>query len=86
MQHPIAKEGFSYDIKALTNCDACVLVLPSGRSASFEFGYAVGQGKKAAIVMFDKCEPELMYLGSDILTDMDELFNWSNLNGGIIKV
>lgn len=77
LEHPIAKRGFSYDMNALEECTACVLVLPSGRSASFEFGWAIGHGKRGAVVMFEKCEPELMYLGNSILTTPDELFDWA---------
>jgi hypothetical protein len=77
LEHPIAKRGFDYDMNALRDCDACVLVLPSGRSASFEFGWAIGAGKAGAVVMFDACEPELMYLGNPILTTPDELFDWA---------
>lgn len=75
LQHPTAAVGFLYDIEALKACDACVLVLPSGRSASYELGYAMGQGKRGAVVMFDRAEPELMYREAEILTSMDELFN-----------
>lgn len=77
LEHPIAKAGFALDMNALRECDACVLVLPSGRSASFEFGWAIGNGKRGAVVMFDACEPELMYLGSPILTTTDELLDWA---------
>lgn len=77
LDHPIAAAGFDLDMHALRNCDACVLVLPSGRSASFEFGWAIGNGKQGAVVMFEKCEPELMYRGSPILTTTDELFDWA---------
>ena len=77
LEHPIAKAGFKNDIDALEACDACVLVLPSGRSASWEFGYALGQGKSGAVVMFEKFEPELMYLGNPILTTPDEVFDWA---------
>lgn len=82
LQHDVAKRGYEFDINALRECDACVLVLPSGRSASWEFGYACGQGKESAVVMFDKCEPELMYRESPILTSMNELFDWSEQHGG----
>ena len=77
LEHPIAKAGFKSDIDALHGCDACVLVLPSGRSASWEFGYALGQRKRGAVVMFHECEPELMYLGNPILTTPDELIDWA---------
>lgn len=75
--HPIAQAGFRLDMDALRQCDACVLVLPSGRSASFEFGWAIGNGKQGAVVMFDACEPELMYLGQPILTTPSELLDWA---------
>ena len=77
LEHPVAKRGFDYDMKALRNCDACVLVLPSGRSASFEFGWSIGAGKRGAVVMFEACEPELMYRGNPILTTPDEIFDWA---------
>lgn len=75
LKHPIAERGYSFDINALKACDACVLVLPSGRSASWEFGYAMGQGKRGAVVIFDKAEPELMYREAEIITSMDDLFD-----------
>jgi hypothetical protein len=34
LKHPIAQAGFALDMNALRACEACVLVLPSGRSAS----------------------------------------------------
>ena len=73
LQHPIAKRGYGYDITALRECDCCVLVLPSGRSASWEFGYAMGQGKRGIVAQFDKIEPELMYREATITTSMREL-------------
>lgn len=75
LQHPIAVKGYSYDIEALKACDACVLVLPSGRSASWEFGYAMGQGKKGYVIQLGEVEPELMYREATILTTMNELFD-----------
>lgn len=74
LQHPIAADGYRHDIDALNACDACVLVLPSGRSASWEFGYAMGAGKRGSVVMFEACEPELMYREAEILTSMTEVF------------
>ena len=75
LKHPVAKAGYSLDINALRSCNACVLVLPSGRSASWEFGYAMGQGKRGAVVQFDAIEPELMYREAEIITNMDELLS-----------
>jgi hypothetical protein len=73
LTHPIAKEGYRLDIKAVRSCDTAVLVLPSGRSASWEFGYMMGQGKPGYVVMFEPCEPELMYSEAQILVTSDEL-------------
>lgn len=75
LQHPIAKAGYKLDIDALHACDAVVLVLPSGRSASWEFGYAISAGKPGYVVLFDAFEPELMYREATLLTTMDELFD-----------
>ena len=77
LQHPIAQAGYALDMAALTACDACVLVLPSGRSASYEFGRAIGAGKRGAIVMFEACEPGLMYRASPIVTTREELMAWA---------
>lgn len=79
LDHPIAKAGHKLDMDALRNCDACVLVLPSGRSASWEFGWACGAGKQGAVVMLESCEPELMYLGYPILTSTPELLDWGGM-------
>lgn len=77
LEHPISVRGFETDMFALRQCEACVLVLPSGRSASFEFGWAIGAGKPGAVVMFEKCEPELMYLGNPIIASTEELMDWA---------
>jgi hypothetical protein len=76
LQHPIAKAGYSSDIQALRECDACLLVLPSGRSASFELGYALGSGKRVAVLQLGPAEPELMYSEATILSSMEELEAW----------
>jgi hypothetical protein len=75
LKHPIAEKGYSFDINALRACDAVVFVLPCGRSASWEFGYAMGQGKRGYVVAFEPCEPELMFREATILTNPDELFD-----------
>ena len=63
LQHEISQAGFRSDKEALDWCDTCVLLLPCGRSAHLEAGYAIGQCKPTIIVLdADKFEPELMYL------------------------
>lgn len=75
LEHPIARAGYANDIAALRECDAVVLVLPSGRSASWEFGYAMARDKPGVVVQFEKFEPELMYSGAAFVTSMTELFD-----------
>jgi hypothetical protein len=61
--HQAAVRGFAFDKAGLDWCDTLVLVLPCGRSAHLEAGYAVGQGKEVVILLHeDRFEPELMYL------------------------
>ncbi len=63
LSNPIALQGFKYDKEGLDWCDTCVLLLPCGKSAHLEAGYAIGQGKPTLVVLHtDRFEPELMYL------------------------
>lgn len=70
-----AREGFWSDKNALDWCDTCVLILPCGRSAHLEAGYAKGRGKEVFVLLHeDKFEPELMYLLCDgIYHEIDPL-------------
>lgn len=65
LEHPLAQKGFESDMRALENCDACVLLLPCGKSAHLELGYAVGARKMTLVLMEQSSEPELMYLMVD---------------------
>lgn len=70
-----AKRGFAYDMSALQRAYATVLVLPCGRSAHLELGYAVGM-RQRTIVLLDTplSEPELMYKMVDrICVNMSEV-------------
>ncbi len=60
LSHPIAMDGFAADLEGLRWCDVVVLVMPCGRSAHLELGWAIGAGKTTAILL-DAGEPELMY-------------------------
>jgi hypothetical protein len=76
LRHPIARKGFALDDAALRGCDACVLVMPCGRSAHLEAGFAMGQGKPVVVYIPEPCEPELMYgLAGEhcIALDLDEI-------------
>ncbi len=73
LQHPIACRGFAEDMSAIEAADAIVLVMPCGRSAHLEFGYAVGKGKLGIILLSDG-EPELMYrMADNVCTTLGEV-------------
>jgi len=73
LESPIAEAGFENDMAALRECDACVLVLPCGKSAHLEAGYAAGAPDKKLCILIPPCieatEPELMYKMADCVTD-----------------
>ncbi|MBQ9201036.1 MAG: hypothetical protein IJ154_01515 [Bacteroidales bacterium] len=74
MDHPIAQAGFKTDFDAMLWADACVLVLPCGRSAHTEAGWLKGAGIKTIVYMPQAQEPELMYKLFDKVTgSLDEV-------------
>lgn len=76
LTHPVACAGFKSDFDAMKWADACVLLLPCGRSAHIEAGYFVGANKPLYIVLAPDNEPELMYLmANGIFVNPGELLN-----------
>lgn len=77
IEHPVAVDGYRKDLEAMEKADTFVLVLPCGRSAHLELGWAVGAGKRTAILLDDPCTPELMYRMVDHLaTSVFDLLGW----------
>jgi hypothetical protein len=77
IEHPVAVAGYGRDFEAMERADAFVLVLPCGRSAHLELGWAVGAGKRTAVLLEDPCEPELMYRMVDFLApSLFDLLGW----------
>lgn len=78
LKHHIAELGYYNDFAAMNRCDVMVLVLPSGRSAHLELGWAVGVGKHTAILTLeDRTEPELMVkMCGHIATSYGDLETW----------
>lgn len=73
LEHPIAISGFNSDWNAMQWADACVMVMPCGRSAHIESGYFVG-AKKPLIILLSQAEPELMYkMATRICVNLDEV-------------
>lgn len=76
LDHPIAVDGYALDFDALKAADACVLLLPCGRSAHLEAGWAAGAGKPLLVVLSDECEPELMYrMATSLCLHLDEVLS-----------
>ena len=69
LDHPVAEKGFQADSRAMEWADACVLVLPCGRSAHTEAGWFAGKGVKTIVYIPEKQEPELMYKLFDAVVD-----------------
>jgi hypothetical protein len=70
-------EGFESDFGAMKEADVFVLVLPCGRSAHLELGWAVGAGKRTAILLDDPCTPDLMYRMVDFVApNVMDLLDW----------
>jgi hypothetical protein len=73
---PTALQAYHRDRKALDEADAVILIMPCGRSAHLELGYAVGRGTPSAILLSDG-EPELMYsLADRLCTTFTEISEW----------
>lgn len=74
LHHPRAEKQFQNDIKAMDECDTCVLVLPCGRSAHTEAGWFTGKGRQTIVLIPEKQEPELMYkLFSAVCCSIEEV-------------
>ena len=79
LEHPVARQGFCLDWDAMRWADACVMVLPCGRSAHLESGYFVG-AKKPLIILLAPGEPELMYkMANHVSLDLSDIINWLSL-------
>lgn len=77
VNHPRAIDGFYSDYDAMEWADTCVLVLPCGKSAHLELGWAVGSKRQTAILLEDPVEPELMYRMVDYLAmSVSDLISW----------
>lgn len=88
LKHPAADAGYSADYDAMCIADTFILVLPCGRSAHLELGWAVGAhtfGKNAVntAILLDADQndgmvtPELMYkMANVILPSFDDMLTW----------
>lgn len=84
LTHSVARAGFRKDMNALRSAAATVLVLPCGRSAHLELGWATGHGQRTVVLLDDPMsEPELMYLmNTCICVSLEEVLSALPVDGG----
>jgi hypothetical protein len=76
-KHPVAVRGLKNNFDAMKWCDALVMVQPCGRSAVLELGWAIGAGKRTAVLMVDGQEPELMIrLAGRLCLSIEDVLAW----------
>lgn len=80
LEHERARAGFKRDMDHLYEADAVILLLPCGKSAHLEAGWAVGAGKPVALYITEDTQPELMYgMFSFITEDISALMGWAKV-------
>jgi hypothetical protein len=87
LSHPLSEAGYRSDMDGMMWAEACVLVLPCGRSAHAEAGWFAGAGKPVIAYIPTRCEPELMYgmftgITESITETLEELDRIANLRQG----
>jgi len=86
LNHDLAGPPFASDMGALRESKQLVLLLPSGRSAHAEAGWAAGAGKPVHVFspLDELIEPELMYkMFNGIYSDIDILMSALRLSGEV---
>ena len=77
LDHLVAQFGLALDYGGMQWANVLVMLQPCGRSAALEFGWAIGAGKRTAVLMTDGQEPELMIrLADRLTTSVDGLLAW----------
>ena len=77
LQTYAAKHIFDFDKTHLTRASIVVLVMPGGKSAHLELGWALGQGK-AGYVLFDKIPDrydQMYQFANDMFFSKEEMVN-----------
>ena len=76
LKRPAAVNTFTFDKRHIDECDTFLMVLPCGKSAHMELGYAIGKGKRGIIYMPNEPERwDVMYGFADriVMTDKELL-------------
>ncbi|MEK3722289.1 LexA family protein [Paenibacillus sp. FSL H8-0034] len=81
LQEPIVQRAFQEDKKWLDWADTVLLILPAGKSAHLEAGYAAGAGKRLVIYQdeFPAGEYDVMYGFADLVSsDLQGIIEFFN--------
>lgn len=82
LQEPIVQRAFAEDKKWLDWADTVLLILPAGKSAHLEAGYAAGAGKRLIIYQgkFPVGEFDVMYGFADLVSSfLSEIIEFLNM-------
>ena len=74
---------FQFDRRHLVDATSVVLLLPAGKSAHLELGWAIGKNKHSAVFLGDEPDRyDVMYAFASLVTpELDELVKWLEMNG-----
>lgn len=72
-----AEHVFNFDKTHLDRCTAALLVLPAGKSGHLELGYAIGRGKRGAILLDDPERWDVMYKFASVYSTVSEVIEWA---------
>lgn len=75
-----AKNVFDFDMRHLTEADTVVMVLPAGKSAHLEMGWAACAGKDCYIVLGDENPWDVMYKMVEVVPSVDHLLSALSVN------
>lgn len=76
---------FEYDKEHLTRAEHVILVLPGGRSAHLELGWAIGRGKRSYVILDSYERWDVMYKFVDgVVYTVEELIE-TYLRGGTVS-
>ena len=78
VQSDFVQTAFAFDYKHMLDADACVMVMPAGKSAHCELGWFIGKGKKAYILFDGEPDrPDLMppNLATKVFFNIDDLID-----------
>lgn len=73
LEGPAARNVFEFDRKWLDRANAVLLVLPAGKSAFMEAGYAAGKGKYVVVLLDDPERWDVMLQFADVVTSNRKL-------------